>query len=133
LVTTLFLYTSVTLLVLVVGATWCRLFIGVDHTDESLYIAMPYRLWLGDRPLIDEYSVVQFSAILLEPFVGAYVKLTGGTDGIILYFRHLYLVLNIVTAVVFVRVLAHHPKANGLTKQVEGRRYGLHCSLAHFA
>ena len=34
----------------------------------------------GDRPLIDEYSVVQFAPTLLEPFVGAYIKLTGGTD-----------------------------------------------------
>jgi len=74
-----FLYVSITLFVLVIGATWYRLFIGVDHTDESLYIATPYRLWLGDRPLIDEYSVVQFSGILLEPFVAAYIKFTGGT------------------------------------------------------
>jgi hypothetical protein len=115
-----FLHLSITLFVLVIGATWFRLFVGVDHTDESLYIAMPYRLWLGDRPLIDEYSVVQLPALLLEPFVQAYIRLTGGTDGIILYFRHLYLVFSIVTAVVVVRVLTRHPKANGLTNSVNG-------------
>jgi hypothetical protein len=114
-----FLYASITLLALVVGVTWCRLFIGVDHSDESFYIAMPYRLWLGDRPLVDEYSVAQFPALLLEPLVGAYIRITGGTDGVILFFRHLYLLLNIITAVAFICVLAKHPKANELPKPLE--------------
>jgi hypothetical protein len=103
------LYLSLAFFAFVIGTSWPRLFIGANHTDEAAYIAMPYRLWLGDRPLIDEYWVSQFPAILLEPFVATYIRLTGSTEGIILFFRHIYLVFSIATALVFVCVLAHPP------------------------
>ncbi|HMD43747.1 MAG TPA: hypothetical protein VKH45_11755 [Candidatus Acidoferrum sp.] len=114
------LYLSLAFFVFVIGTSWHRLFIGANHTDEAAYIAMPYRLWLGDRPLIDEYWVSQFPAILLEPFVGAYVKLTGSTEGIILFFRHIYLVFNIATALVFVWVLAQRPHEDRPQQDVNG-------------
>jgi hypothetical protein len=116
----IFLFLSLAFFVFVIGASWHRVFIGANHTDEAAYIAMPFRLWSRDRPLIDEYWISQFAAILLEPVVGAYIKGTGSTDGIILFFRHLYLVFNIVTALVFIPILANCPKADAPEQDFEG-------------
>lgn len=40
----------------VVGVTYRRLYDGIDFTDESYYVVLPYRLVLGARPFVDETS-----------------------------------------------------------------------------
>ena len=78
-----------------VGAlTYVRLYYGVDLTDESFYIAVPYRFALGARPLIDETNIVpQTPALLLYPFVKLWQSLIG-LEGIVLYARHLHLLFS---------------------------------------
>lgn len=85
-------------LAVVAGLTYVRLYFGVDFTDESFYIAVPYRFVLGARPLIDETSLVQqTSGLLLYPFVKLWDSLFG-LDGIILYARHLHFLFSIAVA-----------------------------------
>ncbi len=80
----------------VVGATYWRLYYGVDFTDESFYVAVPYRLVLGARPFVDETDVTQqTTALLVYPFVRAYDALAG-TTGIVLFVRHLQFVLSLL-------------------------------------
>ena len=66
-------------------------FYGLSAPDESFYITVPYRFMLGDRPFINEWHVSQLTAILQYPFVFLFLKVTGGTEGIILYFRLLFI------------------------------------------
>jgi hypothetical protein len=63
---------------------------GIDYTDEAFYIAMPVRFALGDRPFVDELNITQTAALLLYPFVRVYTALRGGTTGIFLFVRILY-------------------------------------------
>jgi hypothetical protein len=77
--------------------SWLRLFYGVDLTDESFYVALPYRFALGDLPLRDEQNLAQFAGVLLLPLIRAYLRITGGTDGIVLYARHLHLAFTLLT------------------------------------
>lgn len=75
-----------------VGASYARVYFGVDFTDEAFYVAVPYRFANGARPLVDEALLVQQSAaILLYPFVKAYTAVAG-TQGIVLFARHLHFV-----------------------------------------
>ena len=84
--------------VAVLVVTYRRLWYGVDLTDESFYVVLPYRLVLGARPFVDETSVTQqTTAILLYPFVRAWYAAAGMT-GIVLFVRHLQLVLSLVVA-----------------------------------
>jgi hypothetical protein len=84
--------------VVVVAITYWRLWYGVDFTDESFYVAVPYRLALGAKPFVDETSVTQqTTAILLYPFVRAYYAVTGMT-GIVLFVRHLQFLLSLLVA-----------------------------------
>ncbi len=64
---------------------------GIGTPDESFYFTIPQRLLAGDRLLTDEWQVSQFSSLLqLLPYA-LYTKLAGGTEGIILFFRYLFL------------------------------------------
>jgi hypothetical protein len=87
----------------VIGLTYWRLYYGIDFTDESYYVAVPFRLVLGARPFVDETAVAQqLAAILIYPFVRAYYAVAGQT-GIVLFLRHLQFLfsLTVALAVVF--------------------------------
>jgi hypothetical protein len=77
----------------VVGFVWNRYLYGTELTDESFSIALPYRFVLGDRPFVEEVSIQQTSGILLLPFVWLWVKITGGTTGIVLFCRFIHLAI----------------------------------------
>lgn len=82
--------------------SWVRLFLGVDLTDESFYVALPYRFALGDVPILDEQNLAQFAGILILPFVRLFLRIAGEPDGIVLYVRHLHLIFTaLVGFVVF--------------------------------
>jgi hypothetical protein len=88
-----------------IAVVYWRLYYGIDFTDESWYVAVPYRLVLGARPYVDEISVPQTTAaILMYPFFWVYDRLAGLT-GIVLFVRHLQFVLSLAAAAgVFVSV-----------------------------
>jgi hypothetical protein len=81
-----------------VVALWHRFGYACDLTDETFSIALPYRFALGDKPFVDEVSSAQTAGILVVPFVWLYVKLTGGTAGIVLFCRALHLAIKGVAA-----------------------------------
>jgi hypothetical protein len=75
----------------VLSAAAYRLRFGVDFTDEAFYAAVPLRFVAGDRPFVDELYFTQTSALLTFPVVKAFVAASGGTDGLILLLRSLFL------------------------------------------
>lgn len=83
--------------------TWCRLFIGMDFKDESYYILVPWRWVLGDRPFVHEANFLQFPGIVEYPFLKLFGLLRhNDPTGLVLYTRHLYLLMMIgVAAAVF--------------------------------
>ena len=90
--------------------TYGRLYYGVDLTDESFYVAVPYRFALGARPLIDETNIVpQTPGLLLYPFLKLWDSLVG-LDGVMLYARHLHLLFFAGVALALFVVAATHPR-----------------------
>jgi hypothetical protein len=84
--------------VAVLGLTYWRLWYGVDFTDESFYVAVPYRLVQGARPFVDETAVAQqLVGILVYPFLRGYTALAGRT-GIVLFLRHLQFLFSVGVA-----------------------------------
>lgn len=69
---------------------YVRLFIGVDFTDEAFYSALPHSFANGFRPYWDEINITQNGGILLTPLYWLFERVTGGTQGIILFNRHLF-------------------------------------------
>jgi hypothetical protein len=79
----------------VVCITYWRLWYGIDLTDESFYVVLPYRFALGARPFVDETTVAQQAGLLALPFVWVY-HLIAGVDGVVLYVRHLQFLLSLL-------------------------------------
>lgn len=65
-------------------------FYSIATPDESFYLTIPYRIILGDALLIDEWHASQLSAFLLYLPMKLFIMLTGGTDGIVVFFRCLF-------------------------------------------
>lgn len=76
-----------------------RFRLGAELTDETFSIALPYRFVLGDRPFVDEVSTAQSAGLIALPFVWLYVKLKGGTTGLVLFARGLHFAFKGVAAV----------------------------------
>ena len=85
-----------------------RAFRGFCWTDESFYISTADRFYRGVTPLLGEWYRTQMSSVLMVPFYAVYRLITGGTDGIVLYFRLLYLVLSSAAGLVWFRTLRRH-------------------------
>ncbi len=67
---------------------------GIGLADEHWYFTIPQRILQGGKLFVEEWHVTQLTGIVqLLPYA-LYVKLTGGTDGILLFMRILYAAVN---------------------------------------
>ena len=80
-------------LVFILGLT-VRCFYSFCWSDESFYLSLIHRFWVGDKPLVEEWSGVQFYAILLLPLYSLYILIKGNNDGIYLAARLFYIFCN---------------------------------------
>ena len=69
---------------------------GVNRVDESFYLTIVQRFLQGDRVLVDEWHLSQLSALFqMLPF-RIYTAAAGGTDGVILFMRYVFLSVHAV-------------------------------------
>ncbi len=95
-----------------------RSFKGFCWTDESFYVSTADRFVRGAIPLVDEWYRTQLSSIVMVPFLAIY-KMIAGYNGVILYFRILYLLLATAVAIVWYRIIsARYPKYAALFTSV---------------
>lgn len=69
---------------------------GMGSIDESMYCSLVYRVLAGDRMLIDEWHVSQLSSVLHIIPYWLFVTVTGSAEGVILYLRYLFLVVDLI-------------------------------------
>lgn len=74
------------LLVLSVAAAVIKIFVGFD-IDEGYAVSMPYRLLQGDKLFLDMWEVHQTSVFLPVAFLAVFDKITGATDGAVIFLR----------------------------------------------
>ena len=67
---------------------------GVSSPDECDYYTVPHRLLLGEKLIADEWNVAQLAYLLNVLPYWAYTRLTGGTAGLILFTRSLFIAVN---------------------------------------
>ena len=75
-----------------------RCFFSFTWSDESFYLTIVHRFWLGESMFTDEWYTTQLSAPLLLPFYALYQWITGGNEGVYLYYRLLYWLFSFTTA-----------------------------------
>ena len=60
--------------------------------EESYHISTALRFWRGDKMLLHEWHGTQLSFLLLTPVAGLFDKISGGTEGIVLFCRYAFVV-----------------------------------------
>jgi len=75
----------------------------MDLQDESFSVVVPWRWALGDTPFVNEQNLTQVGGLLEYPFIKLFGIIRGyDVTGLVLYTRHLYLLLMVgVAAAVF--------------------------------
>lgn len=63
---------------------------GMGYEDETYYLGIPFRLAMGDSLLTDEWHLAQLSGFLIYLPVKLYLAVVGSTEGIVLFFRYLF-------------------------------------------
>lgn len=99
-----------------------RSFYSFSWSDESFYLTVVHRFWLGERIIVDEWFFTQVWGPLLLPFYALYRLITGGNEGVYLYFRLLYWGISTFTACY---------TYNKLLKQ-NSRTASLFCALVYY-
>ena len=62
------------------------------ETDESFYLTLAQRISLSDSPIIDEWSLIQLVFLLdVVPYL-AFVGISGGNAGVLLFMRQVFIV-----------------------------------------
>lgn len=86
------------LFILAVFSFW-RAHYGAEAYDEPFYLTIPYRMVKGDVLFLHEWHGSQLSAFILYPFVKVYLLIFKSTEGIILFFRYLYIIINATASI----------------------------------
>lgn len=82
-----------------------RAFYGMDITDETFYFATTKRFYNGDMLFKDDWNRGQIFGLILLPLYKVYVSAVGNADGIILFSRLCFVVLEIYAACFLFRIL----------------------------
>ena len=107
---------------------------GYFTRDESLYLAIPYRLMQGDILLVHEWNLSQMSAVLLLPLVRLYLAVFGSTDGIALFFRYVYIFFHSLVALyIYVRLSGLRLPGSRIAALIASVLYELYCYHAVMA
>lgn len=80
-------YINLLVLFLIFIAIVIRSFFSFCQSDESFYIALAHRFWIGDSPIADEWHPAQLIGVILLPFYSAFKAVVPSGTGVMLYFR----------------------------------------------
>lgn len=84
-------------LVMIGMVLFWRCFYSVNTTDEAYYVGTVYRLWKGDGMLCDEWNPTQqMCSFWLYPFYVLFRMILGSNEGMILAFRMLYVLFQLL-------------------------------------
>lgn len=76
--------------------------------DEPFYYTIPLRILQGDALMVNEWHVSQLSSFFLIPYVFLFTRLSGCTDGIIVFARYIYVFLHFFVSLFLFRRLKKH-------------------------
>lgn len=78
---------------------------GYGANDESFYLTTAHRLSKGDALLSEEWHMSQMSAFLVYPIMKIYLAIAGTTEGILLHFRWIFIVVKSLIATAGMKLL----------------------------
>lgn len=83
---------------------------GYIYNDEPFILTLSHRLIKGDAFLYDEWQPTQLTGFLNYPWMILFTATHNNTDGMILFFRYVYVVLNFVSLLFVYLRLSNYSK-----------------------
>lgn len=83
---------------------------GYIYNDEPFILTLSHRLIKGDVFLYDEWQPTQLTGFLNYPWMILFTATHNNTDGMILFFRYIYVVLNFVSLLFVYLRLSNYSK-----------------------
>jgi len=74
-------------------------------SDESFYFSTSDRFLKGDLIFVHEWFPTQLVSFILLPFHYLFKLVVGSNDGVILYFRYLYIIFSLAAAIIVFNIL----------------------------
>ena len=90
--------TAILIIISVTIFTVARSFIGLYWSDETYVMSEIFDFAKGQKMFSDTHSSIQLFTKALSPIAVLFIKLTGSTDGIVLFFRILYCAIQFLVA-----------------------------------
>ena len=87
---------------------------GFANIDEAFYLTIPLRLIQGDQLMLHEWHLSQLSGFLLAPILRLYLLLAGTTEGMLLAFRRIYTLVQLLAALAIFLMLRPSSKPGAL-------------------
>jgi len=78
---------------------------GFCWSDESFYFSTTDRFFKGDMPIRDEWWRTQMSSVFCLPFYAIFHAIAGSNEGIILFFRILYVISSLGLSIITYRII----------------------------
>ena len=102
----------VAVVVLVIAALFMlnRAKYGYIYNDEPFILTLSHRLIKGDVFLYDEWQPTQLTGFLNYPWMILFTATHNNTDGMILFFRYVYVILNFVSLLFVYLRLSNYSK-----------------------
>ncbi|MBQ7587042.1 MAG: hypothetical protein IJT37_03325 [Lachnospiraceae bacterium] len=85
-----------------------RAFYSFCWSDETFYLSTCHRLYTGDGIFRHEWFPTQLSSLIMLPFYALYIAITGSVEGIVVYFRILFVLMSTLNAVIVYNILKKH-------------------------
>lgn len=83
-----------------------RAFLCIHVTDEIFNIGQAFRTIQGNVFLVENWDYFQTGDSFLTPFLYVFYKITGSTDGIVLFSRIVFIVLQIMLSALMYKILS---------------------------
>lgn len=83
-----------------------RAFLCIHITDEIFNIGQAFRTIQGNVFLVENWDYFQTGDSFLTPFLFVFYKITGSTDGIVLFSRIVFIVLQIMLSALMYKILS---------------------------
>lgn len=87
------------------AAMFFRAFFSIITTDEVFNIAQAYRTVLGQKFMVENWDFFQVGDSLNYPFIWLYYKITGSSEGLVLYMRLCFVLITLIFAFLSYRLL----------------------------
>jgi len=106
--------TYVITFILLFAVLWWRSKYGIASGDECFYLTVPYRMLQGDTLFLNEWYPTQLSGLLLYPLLKIVIGITKTTEGLMLTFRYIYLILQLLTSIILYLSLKKHSELGAM-------------------